>query len=301
MGKNWAVLLKHNKAEGRIAMSPFLRLLRLAKRRWFQILVSGLVLIYMEQWAFKKTGNPNVVPSLLLLGAFLTPVTFVAYVDERQQVRNVPLASVAVCFFWGGAVGTVLAGVFEYETLRSLGPLQYVGVGLIEETAKLIFPLVIFLQGRYLLESEGLLFGVASGMGFAALETMGYGFVALLSSGGHVAAMDGELLIRGLLAPTNHAAWTGLVCAVAWRERLRAGRIVLNGAIIGAFLAAVLLHALWDASASFTMSGPSAALVEPIVHIFGLAIALTSLSLLIRRLHEARRLEGVGQASPSRS
>jgi protease PrsW len=282
-------------------MPRFLGFVRVVKRRWFQTLVSGLVLFYVVQQVLLGTQNPNLVPTLLLLGAFLTPVAFVTYVYERQPVCNVPLATVAICFFWGGAVGTVLAGLLEYETLRGLGPLALVGVGLIEESAKLVFPLAIFLRGRYRLESEGLLFGVAAGMGFAALETMGYGFVALLGSRANLAAIDTTLLIRGLLAPAGHAAWTGLVCAVAWRERQRAGQLVLNGAIISAFVVAVLLHGLWDAFNFLAAAGARFPLIELGAQVLSLAIALTSLSLLIRRLREARRLDAVPAAPPPQS
>src|SRR3712207_8804468 len=83
-------------------------------------------------------------------------------------------------------------------------------------------------------------------MGFAALETMGYGFVTLLQSQGNLVVLDEVLLARGLMSPAGHAAWTGLVCAVMWRERSRAVRAVVNAKVIGAFATAVVLHALWD-------------------------------------------------------
>jgi RsiW-degrading membrane proteinase PrsW (M82 family) len=89
---------------------------RIVQHRWFQTLVSGLVLYYVVQWVLVDTQNRNFVPTLLLLGAFLTPVTFVTFVYERQPVRDVPVGTVAVCFFWGGAV----AGLLENDTLRNL-------------------------------------------------------------------------------------------------------------------------------------------------------------------------------------
>ena len=273
-------------------MPQFLGWVMIVQRRWFQTLLSGLVLFYAVQRVLIGTQNPNFVPTLLLLGAFLAPVVFVTYVYERQPVRDVPLASVATCFFWGGAVGTIVAGLLEYETLRRLNVLSLFQVAAIEEAAKLIFPLAIFLRGRYRLESEGLLFGVAAGMGFAALETMGYGFVALLGSGGNLAMLDATLLARGLLAPAGHAAWTGLVCAVAWRERQRARLLVLNGAVVSAFVVAVLLHALWDTFNFLAAAGARFPLIELVAQVLSLAVALTSLSLLIRRLREARRLDG---------
>lgn len=58
--------------------------------------------------------------------------------------------------------------------------------------------------------------------------------------------MNQTLLIRGLLSPAGHAAWTGIICAILWRERAKAGKININGWVIGAFVLAVVLHALWD-------------------------------------------------------
>jgi RsiW-degrading membrane proteinase PrsW (M82 family) len=60
----------------------------------------------------------------------------------------------------------------------------------------LILPVAIFLTGRYRREAEGLVFGAASGMAFAALETMGYGFVALVESHGDVGVAEDTLIIE---------------------------------------------------------------------------------------------------------
>ena len=108
----------------------------IVQRRWFQTLVSGLVLFYVVQRVVVVTQNLHLVPTLLLLGAFLTPVAFVTYVYERQPVRAVPLATVAICFFWGGAVGAVVAGLLEYEALRRLDALGLFKVATIEEAGR---------------------------------------------------------------------------------------------------------------------------------------------------------------------
>jgi protease PrsW len=84
-----------------------------------------------------------------------------------------------------------------------LGFLPTLGIGLIEESAKLIVPLVFYFIGRYRSEAAGIVLGVASGMGFAAFETMGYGFVSLVQSGGNIGIVDVVLLIRGLTAPAG--------------------------------------------------------------------------------------------------
>jgi len=255
------------------------------QRTWFLVLLSGLVLFLATDWALAATSNPNYLPTVILIGAFLVPVTFVVYTYQRVPIGEIPLAPITITFLWGGALGTILAGVLEYQTARQLGALSLFGVGLIEETAKLVVPVIFFLRRRYLHEADGLLFGIAAGMGFAALETMGYGFVIYLQSQGNLNILHQTLLVRGLLSPASHAAWTGLVCASLWRQRQEAGHAVLNFSIIGTFFIAVILHAAWDIAGSFSQSAGSQ---YAYVDFIGFAVvAAISLTLLIIRLRSA--------------
>jgi protease PrsW len=174
------------------------------------------------------TSNPNYAPSVILLGAFLVPVTFVTYLYERLPTLEVPLPALAVCFLWGGVLGTVVAGPLEYGVASSLGFLPKLAIDLIEESAKIIVPLGFYLFGRYRSEAAGIVLGVTTAAGFASLETMGYGFVSLLQSKGNLGVLGEVLLVRGLSSPAGHMSWTGMVCAVLWRERLKAGHATLN-------------------------------------------------------------------------
>jgi len=258
----------------------------LLRRRWLQLLLSGLVLLFLVERTLVATGDPNYVPSAILLGAFLVPVTFTTYLYERLPSWDVPLPAIAICFVWGGVLGTVVAGTLEYDVIRTLGFLPKLGIGVIEESAKLILPLVFYFLGRYRSEAAGIVLGVTTAAGFAALDTMGYGFVSLLQSKGNLGILDEVLLVRGLSSPAGHMSWTGLVCAVLWRERLKAGHATLNWRVGGAFLTAVVLHALWDTFASIR----SATVVEFLgVTLLSLLVAVVSLVLLLRRVREARR------------
>jgi protease PrsW len=259
---------------------------RVLRRPWLQIFAGGLVLLYLLERTLLATQSLNYVPSVLLLGAFLVPVTFVTYLYERLPQWEVPLPPLAVCFFGGGTLGTIVAGSLEYDLLRSLGVLALLGVGLIEEGAKLIFPLIFYFLGRYRSEGAGIVLGVSTAMGFAALETMGYGFMALLQSQGNLVVLDEVLLVRGLTSPAGHAAWSGLVCAVLWRERNRAGHAVVNGKVIGAFATAVALHALWD---TFNLLRGGSFVESISLELLSLLIAIVSLTLLIGRVREASR------------
>jgi len=229
-----------------------LRRFEFVRHTWFLVLAVGLAIFTAMDATFVITLNLRLLPAVILLGASLVPVTFVVYVYQRVQARDVPVATVAVVAFLGGALGLLVAGLLEYATLRELGILRLLGVGVIEESAKLIFPLAVYFRGRYRSEADGLLFGVASGMCFSAIESMGYGLTSFLNNNGSIGTLEETLLVRALLSPVGHAAWTGLVCAVIWRERQRVGHMTLNWAVVAAFLAAVLLHVSWDALGSLT-------------------------------------------------
>ena len=252
------------------------------------MLLSGIVLLFLVERTLIATSNPNFAPSVILLGTFLVPITFVTYLYERLPSWDVSLPALAVCFLWGGVLGTVVAGTLEYDVARSLGFLPKLAIGLIEESAKLIVPLGFYYFGHYRSEAAGIVLGVATAAGFASLETMGYGFVSLLQSKGNLGVLDEVLLVRGLSSPAGHMSWTGLVCAVLWRERLKAGHATLNWRVLGAFLMAVILHALWDTFASL---GSTTVVGFLSVGLLSLLVALVSLVLLLRRVREARRAD----------
>jgi protease PrsW len=237
---------------------------------WVLVLVVGLVLFEAVQHAILVTGNPNLVPALILLGAAVMPAAFLAFVAGRRLVFGISGGAVALTALIGGVVGVVTAGLLEFDTLRRLGTVPMLAVGLIEEAAKLIAPLAIVLYTRHRHLADGLLVGVASGAGFAALETMGYAFVVLLQSHGNLAVVDDVLFLRGVLSPAAHMAWTGLTAAALWRaadQRWRPGALARLG---GIYLLAVVLHTACDSA------------VNPLMY---LVIALISLVALAVTAH----------------
>lgn len=148
------------------------------KLTWLWILVVGIVLFFITNATMTGTGNPNYFPTLIMLGSFIVPIAFVSYFYEHVRDRDIPLAVLGMTFLLGGAIGTVAAGLLEYSVLKSSSVGSLFGIGLIEESAKFIVPLSMFIGWRYRHMADGLLFGVTVGMGFAALETMGYALVA---------------------------------------------------------------------------------------------------------------------------
>jgi RsiW-degrading membrane proteinase PrsW (M82 family) len=224
---------------------------QLARRwSWLLVLVVGIALYEAVRSAVFSTGNPNLLPALILLGAAVVPAAFVTFIAGRRLVFAVHGGLVGATALIGGVIGVVVAGTLEYRTIQRLGVLPILGVGLIEETAKLIVPLVVLLiwyrNDQH--PADGLLIGVASGAGFAVLETMGYAFVTLVQSRGDLVVVQAVLFERSVLSPAAHMAWTGLTAAALWQaatEHWR-GRAVLR--FVAIFVIAVLLHTAWDSA-----------------------------------------------------
>jgi RsiW-degrading membrane proteinase PrsW (M82 family) len=213
------------------------------------VLVVGLALYFIVLRTLVHTQNPNFVPALILLGATVIPLAFLTFAQARTGRWQVPASALALAAFFGGVIGIVVAGTLEYNTLRGLHVLPMVLVAVIEESAKLIVPVIllftILARHERRLPSDGLIIGVASGMGFAALETMGYAFTALLSSNGNIGTVEETLFLRGLTSPAGHTAWTGLTAGALWALiATPSGKRFL--AFLGTFAGAVVLHTCWD-------------------------------------------------------
>lgn len=253
---------------------------------WLLVLFFGTALFLLTFQATVITANTNYLPTLLMLGSFIVPVAFVTYFYEYVKHREISIPLLTICFVAGGVLGSIFAGVVEASTLSSLNVPALFGVGLIEETAKLIFPLIMYFGWRYRHEADGLLFGMAAGMGFAALETMGYGLTTLIDSNGDINSLTQVLMARGLVSPAGHAAWTGYVCAVLWRERERHGKLTINWKVVVAFVVAIILHAFWNIAASINISTAAGTGVS--AGMSG-AIVIISLVLILGRYREARK------------
>jgi protease PrsW len=219
---------------------------RVGRHSWLAVLVLGVGLFVADEQALVSTSNPNFLPSILLLGAAVVPVAFVVYLYGRRLDYDIPTGPVWATALLAGALGTAVAGFLEFQTLHRLGVLPMTAVGAIEETAKLLVPAVVLLWMRYRIPADGLLLGVAAGAGFAAFETMGYAFVALLQSQGSLPAVTTLLLTRGLLSPAGHMAWSGVAAAALWSAACSGWTRAAVMKFLGALVAVVALHTAWD-------------------------------------------------------
>ncbi len=217
----------------------------LVRLAWLPTLALGVAAYFVVLNTMIETRNPNLFPTLLFIGAFTVPTSVLLLAHGVGRRVGDSGALLATAAFGGGIIGVITASQLEYSTLKSMPSLGMVAVAVIEEAAKMIVPIAIFIFARRRTQGRGVDIGIAAGAGFAVLETMGYGFTALLASNGDLAAVDQTLLIRALLSPAGHVAWTGMVCAALWRTT-DPGRRWKIPVLVGAFLLAVALHATWD-------------------------------------------------------
>jgi RsiW-degrading membrane proteinase PrsW (M82 family) len=218
-------------------------------RQWLRVFLVGLLLWAASVVVTFWTANANLVPTIILLGSFLTPVTFVVYAFERRADRILTSQRIFTAFVYGGVLGVLGASVLEAAFLKQPSGFTYIGVGLIEEAVKLAaLWLVAWRLPRYTM-SDGIVLGAAVGFGFAALETAGYAFNAMFTLGGlSLQNLVETEILRGVLTPVGHGLWTAILGGVLFRAAATRGRLRLTGGVIGWYLVVSLLHGLWDAS-----------------------------------------------------
>src|SRR5438874_5288703 len=216
---------------------------------WKQVFFTGLVLWLASVLVTGLTGNLNMIPTVILLGSFLVPATAVVWYLDHYQSEELDPWRVLSAFLVGGVLGVLAASLLEF-LLLSDGLLAYLSVGFIEELAKLVALLVVARGIARHTVRDGIVLGAAVGFGFAALESSGYAFGALLVRDGYTVRLSlGSLvfteLVRGILAPIGHGLWTGILGGVLFGAA-RHGHLRFTPSVIAAYVGVSLLHGLWD-------------------------------------------------------
>lgn len=239
-------------------------------RRWILVLSGTGVLYWLALLTLVITADPDLFPTVLLLGALVAPATVLAHLNRVDGHGIVGGRTVLWIAAVSGVVGVLPAAILGYATATRWDSWPILTVAVIEEGLKILVPVVVLLATwRSTADPRtGLVVGAAAGAGFAVLETVGQGFTAAVTSGG-VASVDQALLIRGVFAPACHLAWTGLLAAAVWRIP---SRPVARGVLVlgATYVLVVLLHAARDA---FAASWP-AQIVVAAVSLLALLIVL---------------------------
>ncbi len=211
------------------------------RKRYWVVLLAGVVMFAMLTAAAEASGQRAWLYAVLATGSSIGPVVFVMYLAESNILSERPFELVATALL-GAALGLPPAIALQREAGTIPGDLMpALLVALIEEPAKVLGVVWVLRRPALRFRMDGLIYGAAAGMGFAALETALYSLARINSVG----VVLGVLWLRALLSPFSHGTWTAIVCATIWSERFVGWR---RGCprILAAFGAVVLLHAFWD-------------------------------------------------------
>ena len=227
--------------------------------RWWLVLLIGLALWIATIATSFFTSNLILLPTIVLLGSFLIPVTGVVWYLDHDPSPALSPRRIVGAFIIAGVMGALAASLLEFWFVYGPGLFGYLKVGFIEELVKGA-ALVLFALGlRSYTTRDGMVLGATIGFGFAALESSGYALVSLfVVQGGHLYLSLQSVvfteLVRGLLAPIGHGLWTAILGGVIFHAA-RNGRMHPAWSILIAYIGVSILHAAYDLFGGITGYG----------------------------------------------
>ena len=198
----------------------------------------------------------GLITAAIILSAFLVPVLYLMYLYEVRIYRDAPIPVVGMTVGGGlllGALVTFVANqlivplvdvqVTPFGTLIDVSGLLAGAVllPLIAEVVKPVPALLLRRRKDIPETADGLVLGVAAGLGFSAAATI-VRFADVLTSSSLNSAVAGwfyPLLSIAIFAPLMAGSTTGLITAAMWRRGLhgRFGRLELGGVVVALVMA----------------------------------------------------------------
>jgi RsiW-degrading membrane proteinase PrsW (M82 family) len=214
-----------------------------------------------------QSSARSAAPFLIALPLALLPVPFlVALVLLLDRLEPEPRTNLVFAFAWGAGIAALLAAVINtagllYITQPDLGKStgEFVsatfGAPVVEETLKGSVLAWLLWRRRQELDgpTDGIIYAAMVGLGFAMMENIGYYINALVRPEvGGVRLLEATFVLRGLLSPFAHPAFTamtGIGAAYAATHR-RAGWALAAG-----LAGAMTLHGLWNGLSALGLRG----------------------------------------------
>ncbi|MCK2217766.1 PrsW family intramembrane metalloprotease [Actinomadura sp. ATCC 31491] len=220
------------------------------------LVVSGLLAL-VTLTVMLVVGGPAGFGLSVLLALAPLPVLLAA-VLSLDRLEPEPKLHLAFAFAWGAGVaivlGIALTFVGQQWVKTGYGAAVAENVGtvflapVIEEALKGA-ALLLLLRRRQEIDglTDGIVYASLAGLGFAAVENVGYYLIAFGQQGPGAAIQ--LFVVRGLIDPLGHPIYTSLIglgvaYAITRRTAHRYAMIPLG------YLGAVVLHALWNGAAS---------------------------------------------------
>lgn len=218
--------------------------------RWWAVLAIGLVLWVASVVDVFLTANLILLPTVVLLGSFLVPVTAVVWYLDHDPSPALSPRRILGAFIVAGVLGVLAASTLEFWLVFGPGPIGNLKVGLIEELVKGVAIVVLAWGVHSFRRRDGMVLGAAVGFGFAALESSGYALASLFVVQGNqlslsVTSVVFTELTRGVLAPFGHGLWSAILGGAIFYAA-RNGRLRLTWGVLAAYLTVSILHAAFD-------------------------------------------------------
>jgi RsiW-degrading membrane proteinase PrsW (M82 family) len=220
----------------------------------FAAMLAGLFTLWMIGY---ETGP---IPFLAGLIAAVIPVpVYVTLVLWLDRYEPEPPWMLATAFFWGALVAVFFAiiinslGVLVVRALSDDGTARLFGLvfsaPVVEETAKALVLVALFLWKRDEFDgvTDGIVYAAMVGLGFAMTENVKYYGEAVLE---HNAI--GVFIVRGLFSPFAHPLFTGMTGVGLGLAAQSDRKFTKFVAPVAGFVAAMMFHASWNASAYLT-------------------------------------------------
>ena len=224
--------------------------------RWWAVFLIGLALWIAAVGSVFLTGDLIVLPTVLLLGSFLVPVTAVVWYLDHDPSPALSPRRMMSAFLIAGVLGILAAAVLEYWLVYGPGLRGNLKVGFIEEFVKGAAIVLFALGLRSYRTRDGMVLGATVGFGFAALESSGYALASLfVVQGQHLTLSLSSVvfteLVRGVLAPFGHGLWSAILGGVIFHAA-RKGHLRLTLSVLVAYVGVSLLHGAFDVFGTVT-------------------------------------------------
>jgi RsiW-degrading membrane proteinase PrsW (M82 family) len=225
---------------------PHLGHTKIHEFRWaFAVGLAGILVLYIA----------GLITGAILVAIFLVPVLYLIYLYEAQVYRDEPALVLGFTIGGGLLIGIVLTVIerIVYNPYQSIGnPLHNAGIGvgallflglLVPVVQEVLKPLpALFLPNRVDFPEtvDGLVFGIAAGLGFSVAESLVAFSSALTSLPAHLTPGNWiyDLTTLAVFQPLLQGSATGMVVAAVWRYRR--GRLAARE--IGGVAVAVIAH-----------------------------------------------------------
>lgn len=230
---------------------PHLGASKIHEFRWaFAAGVAGILILYV-------TG---LITAAILVASFLVPVLYLIYLYEAQVYRDEPAMVLGFTLGGGIALGIVVSLTEQrlYNPYQNIGnPLHNAGISVgallllgvilpvVQEAVKPLPALFLPNRSNFPETVDGLVFGIAAGLGFALAQSL-VGFSnALISLPVHVSPGNWifDLATLAVFLPVLQGSATGIIVATIWRYRR--GR--LTNREVGGVAMAVIAHVAFSA------------------------------------------------------